>query len=154
MAISVSILHKNFLTKCRPQATKKCQIFTLGIGCMTFQGRCKNHQGRCKTISGEVRTSPHLPSKSGHGIQVIVVHVPPIQVPRHCLNTRVQRTREDLVDFFFLKIWKHLGRVFQFRSHCRQSFIQPCSNLYKQKNSRVSYDVTPSFETSKFSLYF
>jgi hypothetical protein len=32
--------------------------------CITFQGRCKNSQGRCKTISGEVRTSPHLPSKS------------------------------------------------------------------------------------------
>jgi hypothetical protein len=32
---------------------------------MTFQERFKNSQGRCKTISGEVRTSPHLPSKSG-----------------------------------------------------------------------------------------
>jgi hypothetical protein len=86
MAITVSILQKNFLTKCRPWATKKCQMFTyssLGPArglmctliyhwkfpmgkCMTFQGRCKNFQGRCKTISGEVRTSPHLPSKSGH----------------------------------------------------------------------------------------
>jgi hypothetical protein len=36
---------------------------------MTFQGRCKNSQGRCKTISGEVRTSPHLPSKFGHGLE-------------------------------------------------------------------------------------
>jgi hypothetical protein len=35
---------------------------------MTFQGRCKHSQGRCKTISGEVRTSPHLPSKSGHAL--------------------------------------------------------------------------------------
>jgi hypothetical protein len=40
---------------------------------MTFQGRCKNSQGRCKTISGEVRTSPHLPSKSVHGIKILNV---------------------------------------------------------------------------------
>ena len=68
LAITVSILQKN-LTKCRPLATKKCQIFTLIYHwnfpkgrCMTFQGRCKNYQGRCKTISGEVRTSPHNPA--------------------------------------------------------------------------------------------
>jgi hypothetical protein len=30
------------------------------------KGRCQNFQGRCKTISVEVRTSPHLPSKSDH----------------------------------------------------------------------------------------
>jgi hypothetical protein len=34
---------------------------------MTFQERWKNSEGRCKTISGEVRTSPHLQSKSGLG---------------------------------------------------------------------------------------
>jgi hypothetical protein len=30
-----------------------------------LSGEVENSQGRCKTISGEVRTSPHLPSKSG-----------------------------------------------------------------------------------------
>ena len=30
-------------------------------------GRCMTFQGRCNTISWEVRTSPHLPPKSGHG---------------------------------------------------------------------------------------
>jgi hypothetical protein len=74
MAITVSILQKNFLTKCRPWATKKCHmcdILDLSLKlpkgrCMTFQGRCKNSQGRCKTISGEVRTSPG-PPRGGQG---------------------------------------------------------------------------------------
>jgi hypothetical protein len=30
-----------------------------------LSGGAKILRGRCKTISGEVRTSPHLPSKSG-----------------------------------------------------------------------------------------
>ena len=33
-----------------------------------LRGGAKRSQGRCKTISGEVRISPHLPSKSGHGL--------------------------------------------------------------------------------------
>ena len=65
IAITVSILHKNFLAKCRHYKQPKNVKFLLWSiietpqgRCITFQGRCKNAQGRCKTISGEVRCSP------------------------------------------------------------------------------------------------
>jgi hypothetical protein len=41
--------------------------FHFGYRVHDSSGEVKNSQGRCKRISGEVRTSPHLPSKSGHG---------------------------------------------------------------------------------------
>ena len=50
--------------------------------CMTFQGRCKHFPGRCKTISGVVRTSQHLPPKSGHDRVIQVLWSLALQVIR------------------------------------------------------------------------
>jgi hypothetical protein len=36
-----------------------------------LRGGATRSQGRCKTISGEVRTSPNLPSKSGHDNNIL-----------------------------------------------------------------------------------
>jgi hypothetical protein len=67
MVITVSILQENFLTKCRPWTTKKCQIFTL-IYHWNFKGRCiwrfrrgaKILRGGAKLFQG--RCSPHNPA--------------------------------------------------------------------------------------------
>jgi hypothetical protein len=80
ITITTKFLSKHCITRgLDPKQTKNVK-FSLSIietfpgrggGCMTFQGRCKNSQGRCKTISGEVPTSPHLPSKCGHGLHAL-----------------------------------------------------------------------------------
>jgi hypothetical protein len=66
MAITVSILQKNFLTTCRPWATKTFQIFTLIYHWNFLKERCMTFQGRCKTISGEVHTSSQNPTMLGN----------------------------------------------------------------------------------------
>jgi hypothetical protein len=38
-----------------------------------FDLSLKLSQGEVQKFSGEVRTSPHLPSKSGHGIKILNV---------------------------------------------------------------------------------
>jgi hypothetical protein len=51
-----------------------------------FSGEVQKFSGGCKTISGEVRTSPHLPSKSGLARTLLP--------PEHCFhqNTAFSRT--------------------------------------------------------------
>ena len=100
MAITVSILQKSL----DPKQTKNVKFSFWSIietfprgggGGMTFQGRCKNSQGRCKTISGEVPTSPHLPSKCGHGLHAL-----------HCVYYFRDNEKFKSVDFGIIS-WAH-----------------------------------------------
>jgi hypothetical protein len=72
MAVTVSILQKKFLTKCRPKTTKKCQIFTLIYHWNFPKGGAYDVSGEVQKFSGEVqndlRGGAHLPSKSGYDL--------------------------------------------------------------------------------------
>jgi hypothetical protein len=72
----MSVYRKTFLRSVDRKQSKNVK-FSLWSIIETSQGELHDFSGEvqkfsggggCKTISGEVRTSSHLPSKSGHGV--------------------------------------------------------------------------------------